>query len=110
MSTPSWFLPQRGPYGDVTGPLTGRMIVEEPQPVTVVVPGAGFDTAVVLPGAVVDVPVALDPVPVDPPTVPDMSWAASWVPACSTVCWTCARAAAGMLAPPIDAPFAVWPS
>jgi hypothetical protein len=72
------------------------MIVEEPQPVTVVVPGAGFATAVV-----------------DPPTVPDMPvspWAASWVPACCTVCSTCARAAAGMLAPPIDAPFAVWPS
>src|SRR5512132_2027479 len=89
------------------------MIVEEPQPVTVVVPGAGFDTAVVLPGAVVDVPVPLDPVPGDPPTVPDMPaspWAASRVPACCTVCATCARAAAGMLAPPIDAPLAVWPS
>src|SRR5215218_8651992 len=86
MSRPSWFRPQRGPNSDVTGPLTGRTIVVEPQPRTVVVPGAGFDTGVVAPGVV---PVVSTPVvPVVSPTVPEkpaFPWAASWLPACWTV-------------------------
>src|SRR3954449_5767512 len=102
MSIPSWFPPPRGPNGDVTGPLTGRMIVVEPQPLTVVVPGAGAATGVV-PG----LPVV--PTPVLPPTVPDIPaspCAASRVPACSTLCCTCACAAAGMFEPPTAAPVA----
>src|SRR5689334_12288253 len=101
MSIPSWFRPPRGPNGDVTGPLTGRMIVLEPQPLTVVVPGAGAATGVVplVPVPVVPVPVVPVPlVPVVPPTVPDipaLPWAASWLPACWTVCSTLAWAAAG---------------
>ncbi len=105
MSMPSWLRPPRGPYGELSVPLTGvEMVAELHEPLagacvvgTVVL---GWLVGVVAEGGVAfTCPPTVVPAPVSPCT-------ASSVPACCSVCSTCCVTCGETFDPPSDAPLA----
>ena len=67
MSMPSWLRPPRGPYGDVTVPLTGVEIVAEPHDPPAGACVVGSVVGVVLEGgAAFTSPPTVVPAPVSP--------------------------------------------